>query len=361
MTGATVHGLRRWTTTSFVAAVTLGALLLGWAGVARVDSAVSAPAVLAVPDDTITVQHPDGGQVVEVAVADGQRVTQGQTLLRLDTQGVDEQIAAARLSTDLLRVRLARLDAEIAGSRTVQPPTDLRSAPEVEPVATALSSAQARLDGWHASLDAQEDQLLGQASAAARAQVAAVRAAAALQSQIDRTEALDELAAAENGLTSLEAQHARSTVVAPADGTVFAARDLHVGRVVAVGETMLQIAPDGAALVAHAQIALADIDAVADGGTATVRFTTLDRAVATEATGRVVYLSPEPVTDESTGVASYPATIELSAQDLAALGTPTSLVPGMPVTVLLSAGDQTVLHYLLSPLTQRLGTALREP
>ena len=67
----------------FVIALFFGALG-GWAAVAPLESAAIAPGVLRVESNRKTIQHLEGGIIAEILVADGDRVSAGQTLLRLD-------------------------------------------------------------------------------------------------------------------------------------------------------------------------------------------------------------------------------------------------------------------------------------
>ncbi|MDI4663095.1 HlyD family type I secretion periplasmic adaptor subunit [Xanthobacter autotrophicus] len=58
--------------------------LSGWAALARVDSAVIAPGVVAVESKRQVVQHLEGGIVAEILVREGEEVAKDQVLFRLD-------------------------------------------------------------------------------------------------------------------------------------------------------------------------------------------------------------------------------------------------------------------------------------
>jgi hemolysin D len=93
------------------------ALLLIWASVGHLDIVASAEGKLVPKTYLKVVQPADAGIVKEILVHEGERVSAGRVLLRLDAQ--DAQADAARLSTDLaLRsLQLRRIDAELTGSR----------------------------------------------------------------------------------------------------------------------------------------------------------------------------------------------------------------------------------------------------
>lgn len=114
--GPTLHtdlsGPMRW---GAVATVALFGLLLGWSGMAVIGGAVIAQGQTVVVGRPRVVQHLDGGQVAEIAVAEGDMVRAGAVLLRLDPTmpALNLAIAEARLAEAL--ARRSRLEAEYRG------------------------------------------------------------------------------------------------------------------------------------------------------------------------------------------------------------------------------------------------------
>ncbi|HVM82564.1 MAG TPA: HlyD family type I secretion periplasmic adaptor subunit [Candidatus Binatia bacterium] len=103
-------------------------VLGGWAAVAPLASAVTAAGTLAVSGENKVVQHLDGGIIREILVKNGDKVKQGQILLRLD----DTQ---AKASVELLRAQYlsflaleARLQAERDDQGTIVFPKALLDA-----------------------------------------------------------------------------------------------------------------------------------------------------------------------------------------------------------------------------------------
>ena len=95
------------------------ALLLGlglWAGLARIDGAIIAAGRIEVARNRQQVQHPDGGLVQSLLVAEGQSVVAGQVLLRLDGSQLAPALAAATAQLQSLRAGRARLLAERDGT-----------------------------------------------------------------------------------------------------------------------------------------------------------------------------------------------------------------------------------------------------
>ncbi len=85
----------------------------GWAAVATLESAAIAPGVVTVASNRKTVQHLEGGIVGEILVRDGDEVTAGQVLIRLDE-------TRPRATLELLRGRrrsAAALEARLVAER----------------------------------------------------------------------------------------------------------------------------------------------------------------------------------------------------------------------------------------------------
>ena len=104
------------------------ALALLWAAVGHLDIVASADGRLVPKSYLKVVQPADAGIVKEILVHEGERVSAGQVLLRMDAQ--DAQADAAKLGSDLaLRsLQLRRIDAELAGQplrRQADDPADL--------------------------------------------------------------------------------------------------------------------------------------------------------------------------------------------------------------------------------------------
>jgi HlyD family secretion protein len=121
--------------------------LLGWAAFARLDAAAVAPGRLAVSGQRQTVQHRDGGVVADIAVHEGDKVREGDILIRLAGAEVRAQERALAGQTITLLAQRARLQAEQAGQGRIVPPAEF-----------AELTGQDRLDAIRA-LQVQQGQL----------------------------------------------------------------------------------------------------------------------------------------------------------------------------------------------------------
>ena len=99
-----------------VAGLAFGVLLLagvgGWAATAELKGAVIATGVVKVDRDLKAIQHRDGGIVSEIGIREGDFVTAGQVLLRLDDAQTKAELSIVRAQLAELSVKKARLLAE---------------------------------------------------------------------------------------------------------------------------------------------------------------------------------------------------------------------------------------------------------
>ena len=92
----------------FIAAAVL------WMSLSKIDQVATAPGVIRPAGKAKTLSHPDGGRVARILVKDGDQVREGQDLIELDSDQVDQEIAKARAVYQALSGEVARLEAETA-------------------------------------------------------------------------------------------------------------------------------------------------------------------------------------------------------------------------------------------------------
>ncbi len=110
---------------------------LGWASYAQLESAVMAPGVIVVETHRKTVQHLEGGIVKEILVAEGDNVSLGQPLLRLEETQAQTNLSLLQDQADALSAQEARLMAERDGAGRIAFPADLlarRGQPKVDEI-----------------------------------------------------------------------------------------------------------------------------------------------------------------------------------------------------------------------------------
>lgn len=124
-------------------AIGLGGFLV-WAAVAPLDEGVAAPAQVSIDTKRKTVQHLTGGIVKEVLVKEGQRVNDGQVLIKLDEGTAKAHYEGSRQRYLSLRAMEARLVAEQSQAKTIPWHPDL-VANSNDPLIKAQMSNQEQL------------------------------------------------------------------------------------------------------------------------------------------------------------------------------------------------------------------------
>jgi HlyD family secretion protein len=96
----------------------------GWAATTEISGAVIAPGVLVVDSNVKKVQHPTGGVVGEIRARDGDPVTTGDIVVRLDETVTRANLAIVLRGLDELIARKARLEAERDGLEGIAIPDE---------------------------------------------------------------------------------------------------------------------------------------------------------------------------------------------------------------------------------------------
>jgi HlyD family secretion protein len=97
----------------------------GWAMLMPLAGAVVVPGNLVVQSNVKTIQHPSGGVVAEIAVHNGQHVSDGDLLLRLDATQAQASLQMVSKQLDEVRGRVSRLIAERDGLAQLEVPAEL--------------------------------------------------------------------------------------------------------------------------------------------------------------------------------------------------------------------------------------------
>lgn len=181
-----------------------------------------------------------------------------------------------------------------------------------------------------------------------------------------RSEAALELGQVESAIAELRKQQVaasdqndRTAIRAPRDGVVDKLQIRTIGSVVPAGQVLMEIVPDADRLVVRVQVRPTDVDNVAVGRPAHVRFTALSMRTTPELAGTVTHLAADRTVDRVTGTAYYAATVSIPDEEFRKLGK-VRLSVGMPVEVFIQTEQRTILQYVIRPLSDQLKRALRE-
>jgi HlyD family secretion protein len=220
----------------------------------------------------------------------------------------------------------------------------------------ALERAQADLQGQEAQMRA-EYARAGEGIGETRMQSLSVSRERLEQVETDLKDTQAKLSETLPKLIATREQLAHSQVRAPATGQVVGLSIFTVGGVVAPGQKLMDIVPDGKDLVIQAQLKPSDADDAYTGQTAQVRFSSVHNRSLPIFTGRVRTVSADSFTDEKSGRTYFRAEIVVPKSELdkvrSVLGNG-ELRPGLPVEAVLTVRKRTALQYLLEPLSTRL-------
>lgn len=411
-----------------VIAVSFGSLA-AWSNSARLGTAAIASGTLAVDSHRKSVQHLQGGIIREILVRDGQRVTVGDILLRLDPTQKQSLVDMLRGQVDLGQAEEARMIAERTGARFVEFPPQLLERARTEPGPASILSGQRSL--FESRRQAQDGQIaiLRNRIAQSRQQIEAMRVqesakrtqSALIEKELsglrglaargnapgnkvlqyereaeriaaERGEIVSSMAMVRQGigeaelqivqigrtfleqletdlrktqaslfestqrLEAAQADLARLEVRAPYAGTVVDMAHHTVDGVITPGSRILDIIPDGDQIVAEVQIKPSDIDGLAVGMPAEIRFTSFNQLETPVRHGQVLSISADRLTDPKTGAPYYGMRVLVNARD-GQEGL--EILPGMPAEVVIEKRERTLISYLLQPMRETIAQAIK--
>lgn len=262
------------------------------------------------------------------------------------TEGIDAQITAAGLQLDSLREELADQKDLLARG--------LAQSSRV----LALQREEARLMGMAGELTANRAANEGRKTEIG---LEILRRAAARRE--DASQQLRDIGSQELELAerrrALAERIDRLDIRAPVAGVVLGLHLTTPRAVLRAAEPVLSIVPQDRPLVIQAQISPLHIDEVHVGQRVRLVFPAFSARTTPELFGTVALVSPDALTQESTGQTYYRAEILLADGEMAKIPDQT-LLPGMPVEAFIQTTNRTPLAYLLQPFTNYFAKAFRE-
>jgi HlyD family type I secretion membrane fusion protein len=393
-------------------------VLLGWAVLAPLDSAVMAPGLVAAEGRAIHIR-------------DGQSVRAGEFLFELDDMQARATLDTLSIQRDILSARehrllaergkasdivfpealLARLDAAIQ-SATQDERANFRERAELRKVQTEVLQNRAgtfarEIEGLRSEQLASERQLElidqelpGLQALRARGLVSVSRVSGLERERARLTavvaRAVTDGAKAQRSVGEVELQIVqgdvefqrqlvaelietrrliaelderigvardvldRLVVRAPQAGVVQARRFATIGAVARPGDVLVEIAPVEQKLVIRAQLAPRDIDLIRIGQRSEIRFPNFKTAEAPVLFGAVQAFSNDRIQDPANPANSY-FFVEVHA-DASTIPAPlrSRIRTGMAAEIIVPTGERSAASYLLEPLTDRLRQSFRE-
>jgi HlyD family secretion protein len=219
-----------------------------------------------------------------------------------------------------------------------------------------LERAQAELKGQQAQMEA-EYARAGEGIGETRMQSLSVSRNRLEQVESDLKDTQSKISEVLPKLVATREQLEHSLVRAPATGQVIGLDVFTVGGVVAPGQKLTDIVPDGRELVIQAQLNPSDADDAYAGQRAQVRFASIHNRSLPLFTATVRTVSADSFTDEKTGRSYFRAEIIVPERELTRVRSVLGrgeLRPGLPVEAVLTVRKRTALQYLVEPLSGAL-------
>lgn len=167
--------------------------VIGWAHFSKVDEVAVAQGELVAAQQIRPVQALQGGQIVEILVEEGDRVSAGDVLIEQEPGLSTADVARLRESAELIRQDIARLEAERTGQ------TDTGTPFQDELLDARLREFETRRMGAQAEAEQRASAIAQARARLARLQENLTNARNTLANAEDRESSLRELAAPETG------------------------------------------------------------------------------------------------------------------------------------------------------------------
>ena len=152
----------------------------------------------------------------------------------------------------------------------------------------------------------------------------------------------------------------RTDIRSPGSGTIQNLQVHTLGSVIAPGEVLMELVPEDEELVINARVAPIDIDNVLPGLETEVRFTAFKTKLTPIVLGSVQNVSKDVITpDNPNDLPYYLARIDVDENEIPD-NVRDRLTAGMPVDVIITTGERTVLNYIASPLLDAVRKSLIE-
>jgi len=361
-------------------------LAVTWAYFAELDQITRAPGSVIASSRTQIIQSQDGGTLEQMLVKEGDVVSVGQPLARLERTRAESGFLETRAKAAGLAATAARLRAEVFGGAPQFPP-EIKDYPEFRDNQLALFKK--RRDALNEELKALEEMkaLVAQeltmnlplvsSGDVSRTEVLRLqRQVADMQSQMtnkrnkyfqDAQAELNKVDEDLAGVQQLMAQRKnlmdQTELRAPLRGVVMNVRITTQGGVIRPGEEVMQIVPLEDDLLIEAKLSPADIAFVTAGLNATVKIDAYDYTIYGDLPGKLIFISADTLSEnlKQGEQPYYRARVRTTGRQFSARPNANmDILPGMTATVEIKTGRKSVLQYLTKPIVKTLNESLGE-
>lgn len=356
----------------------LGVVLLSivWAAWAELDEVTRGDGRV-VPFSRIQkIQSLEGGILDRLLVKEGDLVEVGQPLLRLDETRFLTNYQESANQAGVLRVAIARLDAEVLGRERIEFPSGIdadsalaRSERElfssrraklqegVQAVQKQIRLAQSQLDLVRPLVEKRavsqmEALKLSQDIATLNGKLTELKNTYSQDAYTERAEKKAQLAQLEPIVQQREDQLRRTEILSPVRGRVNTVLINTRGGVIQPGEAIMEVIPVEEQLLVEAKIKPRDVAFMVPGMPARVKITAYDYTIYGDLKGTLEQISADTIEEDTVhGKESYyQVLIRTDGSQLRRGDEVLPIIPGMVAEVDILSGKRSVLNYLLRPL-----------
>lgn len=273
--------------------------------------------------------------------------------LHQQVQQLTEQIGGINAQITSQSTQSKLIDEELSGLRQLQ-------AQGLVPNSRVLSTEReaARLKGVKAELVSNR--------ASSQSHIGEVKLRILQIDEDRRTQSLGELRDTEAKIAELQekriassARLSRTSIKAPITGTIYQLAVHTEGGVIARGDTLMLIVPEGDDLVLEAKVSPNDIDQVVAGQPAQVRFPGFNARLTPEVGAEVTQVAADVTRIDANSPPFYSVRLTIPARELERLGNQ-KLKPGMSAEAFIQTEARSPLTYLVKPLWDQVAHVWRE-
>jgi adhesin transport system membrane fusion protein len=350
-----------------------------WATFFKIDQVVHAQGQVIASSRTQIVQAADGGVLVDMRVQEGAEVKAGDVIAVLQKDRALASFTESQGKVMALRMNVARLQAEFNGQPLVFDESIKRLYPSLYETQMALykqrlKSIKEQLVVLQDNVNLAQQELamneplekMGDISKAdilrlkralneARNQYAGTRNKYLQDTSAELNKAQEDLNAQEQVLSDRQQLLNNTDILAPATGIVKSIRVTTLGGVIRQGDEILQILPTESDLVVETKVMPADMANIKVNLPAKVKLDAYDYTIFGTMTGRVNYVSPDSLQEESKGgvITYYRVKVSIFEKDYKNdQSGDIEIRPGMTATVDIQTGKRSILSYLIKPITK---------
>lgn len=359
---------------------------LVWAYAFEIDQVVRAPGVIMPSSKVQIIQSKDGGVLLSLPVSAGDEVNKGQIIARFDQTDALADFEDAKARAASLAANMARLEAEIYERQPVFPDEALdypkfvksqlslferRQASQAEQLAAlreilALVKEEIAMNEplvSYGDVSRTEILRLRRQEAELTAEITNLVNAYFKDAQAEFNETEEELESVKQALLQRERDLRQNTLKSPMRGIVKNIRVTTTGGVIRPGEDVMEIVPIEEDFVIEAKLSPADVGFVYLGQKASVKVDAFDFTIYGDLDGEIVYISADTLEEsQQRGQEAY-YKINVRTKGRRFSGIPDrdlQILPGMTTMVEIKTGKNTILNYLLKPISKTMSESLGE-